>query len=83
MDNPENVGSRNSYSRINDCMNLSNLRFSKKSQGLETSQNSKTTNTSGFPTKNWPKSPTGVQEQDPPLYSVLSQLNPVNISSVS
>jgi hypothetical protein len=39
-DNPESVGSRNSYSRINGSTDLSNFRFSKKSRGLETSQNS-------------------------------------------
>jgi hypothetical protein len=42
MDNPEIAGSRNSYSRTNDCTDLSYLRFSKKSPGLETSQNSET-----------------------------------------
>jgi hypothetical protein len=41
MDNPESVSSRNSYFKINDCKNLSNLRFSKISEGLEISQNSK------------------------------------------
>jgi hypothetical protein len=41
MENPESVGSGNPYSRINDCMKLSNLRVSKKSLGFETSQNSK------------------------------------------
>jgi hypothetical protein len=35
------AASRNSYTRINNCTNVSNLRFSKKSRGLETSQNSK------------------------------------------
>jgi hypothetical protein len=41
MDNPESVGSRKSYSRINDCTGFSNPRFSKKSRGLETSKNFK------------------------------------------
>jgi hypothetical protein len=41
VDNPESVVSRNSYSRVKDCTSVSNLRFSKKSRVLETSQNSK------------------------------------------
>jgi hypothetical protein len=41
MDNPESVGSRNSYSKINDSMNSPNDRFLKKISNLETSQNSK------------------------------------------
>jgi hypothetical protein len=41
MDNPKSVSSRNSYFKINDCKNLSNLGFSKISEGLEISQNSK------------------------------------------
>jgi hypothetical protein len=40
-DNPESIGSKNSCYKINDWTKLSYLRFSKKSQGLETSQNSK------------------------------------------
>jgi hypothetical protein len=43
MNNPESIGSRTSYSGINGCTNLPNLRFSKKTRGLETSENSKKT----------------------------------------
>jgi hypothetical protein len=41
MDNPESAGSSKSYYKTDDCMNLSNLRLSKRSQGLETSTNCK------------------------------------------
>jgi hypothetical protein len=41
MDNVESVGSSKSYCKINDCMDLSNLWLSKRSQGLETSKNCK------------------------------------------
>jgi hypothetical protein len=41
MDIRESVGSRNSYSRINDCKKLSNVRFPKKSRGLKTPKNPK------------------------------------------
>jgi hypothetical protein len=63
-----NVGLRNSYSRINDCTSLSNIRFSKKSGGLEISQNSsqKTMHASSLPSRKWPKWPTTVQERNPP-----------------
>jgi hypothetical protein len=53
MDNPEGVGSRNSYCRINDWTNLSDLRFSEKSRELEThAVPRKTTNASGLLSKN-------------------------------
>jgi hypothetical protein len=63
IDNPETVGSRNSYSRINDFTSLSNLRFSRKSRHLETSQNSasKKDDQSFRPSR-----PTRGHELDPP-----------------
>jgi hypothetical protein len=44
-------------------MNMSNLRFSKTSRVLETSQNSKK-DASGLLGKNWPKSPKREAEYD-------------------
>jgi hypothetical protein len=38
----------------------------RKAEVLKLHENSKTTKASGLPSKNWPKSPTRVQERDPP-----------------
>jgi hypothetical protein len=69
MDNPEGISSRNSYSRTNDCTDLSNPRFSKKTEVLKLHKIlRKTSSASSLPNKNWPKSPTRVQEWDPPSF---------------
>jgi hypothetical protein len=54
MGNPESVCSRDSYSRINDSTILKEVHNILR----------KTTNDSGLPGKNRPKSPTRVQERD-------------------
>jgi hypothetical protein len=82
MDNPKSISSGNTYSRTNGCTNLSNLRFSKKTEVLKLHKIlRKTTSAFSPPGKNWPKLPTRAQEWDPPSFGFPTYATHVNHST--